>query len=101
MPTSLKGKILLSKSYFQEAIMEDKALFVIASTNQALDSLTQPNEQRRLEQYRMISEAVAGLDVYELSRLNRNGQGVDIEEMKAHNLISVLLLLAIYHLSSR
>lgn len=41
----------------------------------------QPSKQRRLEQYRMISEAVAGLDAYEFSRLNRNGQGVDIDEI--------------------
>ncbi|ODM15174.1 hypothetical protein SI65_09413 [Aspergillus cristatus] len=88
MPTSLKGRILLSKSYSQEAIKEDKALFVIASTNQALDSLTQPNEQRRFEQHRMISEAVAAIGSYEISWLDRNGQEVSTEEVQTHNLIS-------------
>jgi len=83
-----KGRILLSKSYSQKAIKEDKVLFVIASTNQALDSLTQPNEQRRFEQHRMISEAVASIGSYEISWLNRNGQEVSTEEVQAHNLIS-------------
>lgn len=53
-----------------------------------MDSLTQPIEQRQYEQHRMISEAVASLQSFELLRINRNSLGVDTEEMKAYNLIS-------------
>jgi len=93
MPTSLKGRILLSKSYSQKAIKEDKVLFVIASTDQALDSLTQLNEQGRLEQHQMISEAVAFIGSYKIPWLNRNGQEVSTEEVQAHNLISGVIVI--------
>lgn len=87
VPTSLKGRILLAQSCSEEATRKDKAIAVIANVNQSLDQLIKPgDEQRRLEQRRMVSEAVAHLDGYELARLNKYGPEIN-DEMRAQNLL--------------
>lgn len=87
VPTSLKGRILLAQSCSEEATSKDKAIAVIADVNQLLDQLIKPgDEQLRLEQRRMVCEAVAHLDGYKLARLNKYGPEIN-DEMKAQNLL--------------
>ena len=83
----LKGRILLAQSCSEEVISKDKAIAVIAHVNQFMDQLTRPDDEHwRLEQRRrMVSEAVAHLDGYKLTRLNKYGPEID-DEMKAQNL---------------
>lgn len=83
MPPSLKGRILLATSYTDKAT-KGTLSFVICSVNRELGKLTQPNEQQRLKQHRMISEAVSHLSMSQVDDINREGQDVG-EEAQAHN----------------
>jgi len=93
MPQSLKGKILLVKSRSQEAA-KDKILSVIASVNRALDDLTQPNEERRIEQHQMIAEAAAAapLDRNYVIMINERKQEFDMK-MEAQNVLSGAIII--------
>ena len=65
VPTPLKGRILLAQSCSEGPTSKDKAIAVIAYVNQSLNQLTRPGDEHwRLEQRRMVSEAVAHLDGY-------------------------------------
>ncbi|SPO03594.1 uncharacterized protein DNG_06277 [Cephalotrichum gorgonifer] len=60
IPIALKGMVLLRKSYAPTTLLgQDPALFAIASVNQALDVLTQPTDEERTKQHRLIAEEVA------------------------------------------
>lgn len=83
MPPSLKTKILLATSY-TDKVTKGTLSFVICSVNRELDKLTQPNEQQRLKQHRMISEVVSHLSMSQIDDINREGQDVG-EEAQARN----------------
>lgn len=83
MPPLLKGRILLATSYTSKAT-KGTLSFVICSVNRALDDLTQPSDEQRSGQHRMISEAVSHLKRFQLDDINEEWQDVG-EETEAHN----------------
>lgn len=91
MPHSLKGKVLLSKSYRQDTT-KDKVPSVLASVNRALDNLIQMDEKQRTEQHIMISEAIAFLDrVGIIKIIQRNLE--DDAKMEPQNVLSGAIII--------
>lgn len=60
MPPSLKGRILLLKSYSQGA-SKDKDLSIVTSVEYALNNLTQSDAEEQAKQHLKVAEEITSL----------------------------------------
>ncbi|KAI1383892.1 ankyrin repeat-containing domain protein [Hypoxylon trugodes] len=92
IPPSLRGAILLIRSRSPNATKQELPS-VILSVNREIDRLTQPTEERRDEQHRIISEAVAvGINPFKLNYIEKGLKDID-EETHAQNLFCAAIVL--------